>query len=433
MRILLINPPVYDFSAFDFWAKPYGLLRIGGRLRGLADLCLFDFMDRCHPSVASRTESDSYGRGPYVRSPAPVPAFLPRLRRRYFRHGIPRSVFQSFLAAQEPFDVALIGSGMTYWYPGVQEVIQDLRLLSPKTEVILGGNYALLCPDHASRLGADLTITDLQLDPLWQRLSLSPPPDAPALWEAYPSLRTGVLKLTEGCPEKCTYCAVHRLSPLFRPRSLEVVLEEYRLLLSKGVRDLAFYDDALLYQRASSLRRFLAEIESWPSRPAFHTPNALHLRLLNEDTARLLVSSGFKSFFLGVESQSPEWLAKTGGKRREDSLASAADALRSAGAAPRSITGYILFGHPLHRRQSLYDTIMAAHRNGLRVMLSEFSPIPGTPDGEMARKWVDLEEPLWQNKSVFPTVLLGAEEVAFFKDLVKECNTALRCSRAAPE
>jgi hypothetical protein len=22
-RILLINPPIYDFSAYDFWLKPY--------------------------------------------------------------------------------------------------------------------------------------------------------------------------------------------------------------------------------------------------------------------------------------------------------------------------------------------------------------------------------------------------------------------------
>ena len=29
-RILLVNPPIYDFSAYDFWLKPYGLLRVAG-------------------------------------------------------------------------------------------------------------------------------------------------------------------------------------------------------------------------------------------------------------------------------------------------------------------------------------------------------------------------------------------------------------------
>ena len=32
MNLLLVNPPIYDFTAFDFWLRPYGLLRVGGRL-----------------------------------------------------------------------------------------------------------------------------------------------------------------------------------------------------------------------------------------------------------------------------------------------------------------------------------------------------------------------------------------------------------------
>ena len=27
-KILLVNPPIYDFAAYDFWLKPYGLLYI---------------------------------------------------------------------------------------------------------------------------------------------------------------------------------------------------------------------------------------------------------------------------------------------------------------------------------------------------------------------------------------------------------------------
>lgn len=42
-----------------------------------------------------------------------------------------------------------------------------------------------------------------------------------------------------------------------------------------------------------------------------------------------------------------------------------------------------------------------AHTLGIRGMLSEFSPIPGTPDGEICRRWLDLDEPLWHNKSAF--------------------------------
>jgi hypothetical protein len=36
-RVLLVNPPIYDFTVYDFWLKPYGLLRVFGQLRGEAD------------------------------------------------------------------------------------------------------------------------------------------------------------------------------------------------------------------------------------------------------------------------------------------------------------------------------------------------------------------------------------------------------------
>ena len=33
-RNLLITPPIYDFSAYDFWLKPYGMMRVAGFMRG---------------------------------------------------------------------------------------------------------------------------------------------------------------------------------------------------------------------------------------------------------------------------------------------------------------------------------------------------------------------------------------------------------------
>ena len=64
-KILLVNPPIYDFAAYDFWLKPYGLLSVAGYLRGKADFKLFDYLDRLHPFVAGQKnlESDRWGRG----------------------------------------------------------------------------------------------------------------------------------------------------------------------------------------------------------------------------------------------------------------------------------------------------------------------------------------------------------------------------------
>ena len=42
-NLLLVNPPIYDFTAFDFWLRPYGLLRVGGQLRSCR-LTVFDHL-----------------------------------------------------------------------------------------------------------------------------------------------------------------------------------------------------------------------------------------------------------------------------------------------------------------------------------------------------------------------------------------------------
>jgi len=56
-------------------------------------------------------------------------------------------------------DIVLVTSMMTYWYPGVFEAIRIISDLLPGTPVVLGGNYATLCRDHAvQNSGADVVL-----------------------------------------------------------------------------------------------------------------------------------------------------------------------------------------------------------------------------------------------------------------------------------
>ena len=114
-RILLINPPIYDFSAYDFWLKPYGLLRVAGFLRDQAEFRLFDYLDRLDSRVPrGRYRSDPWGRGEFYSEPQAKPAVFAALPRRYRRFGLPRAEFQKYLQAERPFDFAFLQSGMTY-------------------------------------------------------------------------------------------------------------------------------------------------------------------------------------------------------------------------------------------------------------------------------------------------------------------------------
>jgi hypothetical protein len=426
-RILLVNPPIYDFSAYDFWLKPYGLLRVGGYLRGQAEVRLFDYLDRWHPLAPPLVpeQSDAWDRGRFYAAVVPKPALYSAVPRYYRRYGVSRQLFQRFLAAARPFDVALIQTVMTYWYPGVKEVIDDLRTFSPQTQIVLGGVYATLCPQHARGLGADLVIERDHFDPLWRLLRLTPALQEPPLWEAYTPLRVGVLKLADGCPFRCTYCSVPQVYPPFVARPLAQSCTELEVLWRRGVRNVAFYDDALLFKPEQILLPFLRHILRRGIDVHLHTPNALNARFLTKDVAALMVQAGFKTFYLGFESSAYQWQRHTGGKVYADELVQAVEHLVSAGADVRQITAYLIIAHPQAAQQDVEASMRFAHSLGIRLMLSEFSPIPGTPDGERCRQWVDLDEPLWHNKTVFPLLLLGTAEVHHLKMLCRQLNHQL--------
>ena len=64
-----------------------------------------------------------------------------------------------------------------------------------------------------------------------------------------------------------------------------------------------------------------------------------------------------------------------------------------------------------------------AHDLGIRVMLSDFAPVPGTPDGDACRALVDLNEPLNQNKTAF-TIRALAAGIQSLKALCRNLNRA---------
>jgi radical SAM superfamily enzyme YgiQ (UPF0313 family) len=143
---------------------------------------------------------------------------------------------------------------------------------------------------------------------------------------------------------------------------------------------------------------FLREILQRGIRVNLHTLNALNARFLTGALARLMVKAGFKTFYLGFESASRRWQEGTGGKVFSEELARAVAHLFAAGADPVDITAYQIVGHPDSDIQELEESMRFVHRLGIRGMLADFSPIPGTPDGEACRRWVDLEEPLMHKR-----------------------------------
>ena len=263
MNVLLVNPPIYDFTAFDFWLRPYGLLRVGGRLRG-CKLTVFDYL------VSRRR--DEFGRGRFDQEEVLKPPALADVPRKFFRFGRRREEFVTMLTSSR-FDAVLVQTVMTYWYIGVREVIEDIRTHQPQAKIILGGVYATLCPSHAKSLGADHVVEGTDLKPLGL-----PEVDGLPFWEGVDA-EVGVVKITDGCPFRCTYCSVPVVTPDFLARPLDACVEEVQYLACLGARHVAFYDDALLFKPDRILLPFLDELLRRDLHLSFHTPNALNARL----------------------------------------------------------------------------------------------------------------------------------------------------------
>ena len=134
----------------------------------------------------------------------------------------------------------------------------------------------------------------------------------------------------------------------------------------------------------------------------------------------MMVRAGFKTFFLGFESSAYDWQRNTGGKVYSEEFREAVRALQGADAA--FISAYIIIGHPESDGQNLDCSMRFAAHEGTRVMLSEFAPIPGTPDGDACRAMTDLDEPLNHNKTAFTWRFLGRERVDSLKALCRQLN-----------
>ena len=314
-RVLLVNPWIVDFAAYDFWIKPIGLLSIAAVLRENGyDIDFLDCMDRNHPSLIASAEFPQTtrrpdGTGHFYKEHIPKPKIISHIPRHYSRYGLPLTLVKKIISEINTPDVILLTSGMTYWYPGVFEMIGILRDISPGVTVVLGGIYATLCYDHATTYsGADRVMAgpgEIQalkvVDEITgnrsntdQYTSLD---DLPVPWYGgYSHLDSAAILTSRGCPYRCPFCASHLLNMDYEKRSPQRVVDEIdRLHNDRGVNEFAFYDDALLHNKAEHLFPILKAVMNRKLTVHFHTPNGIPPRAIDANTARIMKQAGFQT------------------------------------------------------------------------------------------------------------------------------------------
>jgi radical SAM superfamily enzyme YgiQ (UPF0313 family) len=413
-RVLLVNPWIYDFSAFDLWLKPLGLLYIAAFLEGRGyEVEYLDCMDRNHPFLISRgieTPSRMYGTGKFFAEEVGKPQTIETVPRRYKRFGLPLDLVKEVLRGYREFDAILVTSIMTYWYQGVSEMITLLRERFPGTKTILGGVYPSLLPEHAGKVsGADVIIEGREISVLLEELgeterTIYTQKDFydtcfPA-YHLYSSLPSVSMITTLGCPFRCPYCVSGYLKKDFAMISHEKILNEIEgYVEERGVKDIAFYDDALLYRSEDHFIPLFEKVIQRDYGVRFHTPNGINARFITVDVAEILFNSGFRTIRIGFESSSEDFQRETGMKVTNEEISLAVSRLLNAGFERKDIGIYIMAGRRDEGEVEVRETLRFVERLGTKVFISEYSPVPGSREWEQMEDFQGLD-PLWQNNSI---------------------------------
>lgn len=421
-NILLINPWIHDFAAYDFWLKPLGLLYLGGLLRANHHrISYIDCLDPYSSEMMKRSgrspKRHAYGHGGLYRQVVEKPPCLNTLPRSYCRYGIDPDVFRMELEQYRETDIVLVTSMMTYWYPGVCETIKRVKDVLPDVPIVLGGKYATLCHEHAiAHSGADYIIRgrgEIEILNLLKQLfneEIVLKPDENDLDTLpYPAfdlihrLDQVPIILSLGCPYRCSYCSSHILQKKFLRRNPMRVADEIEYWHRNfGVIDFSFYDDALLVDSEKMIIPLLLELKRRNLSCRFHCPNGLHLREINEHLSQLLHESGFKTIRFGFETADFQLQAETGGKVENAELRKAVLHLKNAGYKTEEIGVYLLCGIPYQKERDVTRSIDFVLQCGAKPILAEYSPIPGT------KMWIDAmaaspfdiqHEPLYHNNT----------------------------------
>lgn len=390
-------------------------------LRKYTDLSIYliDCLDRSHPRLDKKLKSKSDGRGHFFKEEVTKPRVLEKIPRKYSRYGIPLPLFLSELDRIPRPDLVLLTCTMTYWYPGVQMVVELLRKKFGSVPLILGGIYPMLVPQHAlSQTGVDLIcqepgerrlfdlIVEVLGDGICPSLAFHSLDEIPLpAFDLLNDKSSLPILTSRGCPLSCSFCASSLLYPGFEQRSVDSVGSELDILWKLyRPKNISFYDDALLLNKKKHIVPILKRVADKEFGFEFHTPNGLHVGEIDQELAFLLKSAGFHSLFLSQETFDEDLIEKSCPKVAADDLTRALDHLENAGFVREEISVYLIVGLPGQAIAGIEESILRVRQLGARPRLAYFSPIPGTADWEklVSAGYMDENaDPLLHNKLVF--------------------------------
>lgn len=344
---------------------PIGLLRIAQHLLNNGNEIYF--LD-CLASLPQYFNNSKFRN---TRSNTPYISISEDYSMNIFHRGLRYEEIKNILLYLD-IDEIYIGCTFTYLNEPAHKVIEICKEVFPNVKIKFGGIYPTLCPAEAKKSKADEIhigefpgITDESLN--YNILGYIP--------------EYILIKGTKGCPNNCSYCAVHRLEGnIFNYRDPEDVFNE---ILSKynnyGLRKLIIWDSNLLVKYDKYLGIILRKIIDNNLNLDISAPEGLDYRLITESIAKDLKNAGLKEVPIALENSDIDY-SKNDLNRNNDLLKfkNCIDILKRCGFNGYNITVFLIIGLPGQTYQDVIKQIKFVWSFGCNARLFPFTPIPGT-------------------------------------------------------
>lgn len=199
--------------------------------------------------------------------------------------------------------------------------------------------------------------------------------------------RAYTIVTSRGCPYKCTYCSKPITGDTWRPRSIDSVVKEWRLLVRDyRATEIGITDDIwnLNRDRAKGICRAL--IQEGLNKVPWVTVHGMKVNHTDLELFELMKAAGCKRVGFGVENGDEEILKRV--IRKAQTLDMVREAFGNAKRAGLQTMGFFIFGMPNETEETMDKTIQFALE--LDPDLAHFmiaAPYPGTE----LWKWIERE------------------------------------------
>jgi radical SAM superfamily enzyme YgiQ (UPF0313 family) len=425
-----------------------GLLIISGFLKSHGyNITLLDCLDRTHIALQKykgtlpRTKEN--GSGKYLAEDIQVPESLEAVPRKYKRYGIPFNLTEDYLRELPRPGLIMVSSLMSYWWESTRDMINLVKKIFPEVPIFAGGLYPSTYPEHCEReckpdyiqVNNDLIEMLVKIDKVfgisrdYHEINFSIEDNYYPDYSIVGDRSSLPIMTSVGCPFNCPFCVTPLRWGKFRPLNLDRIVNDVTLFNREyGVRNFAFYDDALFHRKESHFFSFAEKLLKKGIQAAFYTPNSLFARAVDRELAEIMKQMNFVNPRLSYESADSE-LQQDMKKVDNSDLSGAIKNLEDAGYRRLEMEIYLLFGLPGQDKESVIDGMKFINDLGAKIHLTYYSPLKGTRFGDniIEKYFPKNHDPALTNKFGFLTwhTKIGVNEFEEIREIKRQLNSQL--------